>query len=162
MKLTARLHPFQWTDFIVICRPRLRAKAPYALLPPINERASRGSASRVGRVVAISTRADLRKRVPRKAFTTTAGSREAPVPDRLPDRRWPRICCSVLHGPHGTVRFKQGEVRGDIILRPQRADLPADRKGRGGLPRPRAQARRRDRRRPRRLRPPPALARHGA
>src|ERR1700680_5178758 len=67
-------------------------------------------------------------------------------------------------GPHGTNagRFKQGEADGDITLRPQRADLPADRERRRGLPRPRGQALRGDRRRPGRLRARPPLRRHGA
>jgi hypothetical protein len=49
-------------------------------------------------------------------------------------------------------RFKQEEADGDITIRTQRADLPADREGRRGLPRPRGQALHRDPRRPERLR----------
>jgi type I restriction enzyme, S subunit len=43
----------------------------------------------VGAIFDSHPQADLRKRVRRGAFKTSAGSRQAPVPDRLPNRRRP-------------------------------------------------------------------------
>src|ERR1700736_2877684 len=74
------------------------------------------------------------------------------------------LSSATAQGSPGTNggQFELGEADGDITLRPQRADLPADREGRRGFPRPRGQALLRDPRRPGRLRARPALRRYGA
>ena len=54
------------------------------------------------------------------------------------------LYCATAQGSARRGRFKQEEADGDITIRPQRADIPADREGRRGLPRPSGQALRRD------------------